>query len=60
MGHIVNAKGFEMLSALKPDCGMGRAMPKFVKRCALGMAAMWASRVGKRIEEGKLCLGETA
>ena len=56
MGHVVNAKGFEMLSALKPNCGMGRAMSKFVKGCALGMAAMWACRVGKRIEERKLLL----
>ena len=52
MGHVVNAKGFEMLSAFKSNCGMGRAMPELVEGGGMGVAAMWASRVGKRVEEG--------
>ena len=60
MGHIVNAEGFEVLSAFKSNCGMGRAMPKLVEGRALGVAAVWASRVGKRIEEGELLLREAA
>ena len=49
--HVVNAKGFEMLSAFESNCGMGRAMPELVEGSAMGVAAMWASRVGKRVEE---------
>ena len=43
-----------MLSAFKSNCGMGRAMPELVEGSAMGVAAMRASRVGKRVEEGKL------
>ena len=51
MGHVVNSKGFEMLSAVESNCGMGRAMPELVEGSAMRVAAMWASRVGKRVEE---------
>ena len=56
MGHTVNAEGFEVLCAFRSDCRVGRAMPKLVNGCALGMAAMRTSRVGKGIELGKLFL----
>ena len=49
--HIVNAKAFEMLSAFESNLGMGKAMPELVEGSAMGVAAMWASRVGKRVEE---------
>ena len=60
VGHIVNGQGFEMFGALKSNCSLGRAMPELVERCALGMAAMGAGRVGKRVEDGKLLFRKTA
>ena len=54
VGHVVEEQGFEMFSALESNSSMGRAMPELVKRCAMGMAAMGAGRVGKRPEEGQL------
>ena len=52
VGDTVNAEGFEVLSAFKSNCGMGRSMPKLVEGGALRVATMWARRVGKRVEEG--------
>ena len=43
-----------MLSALECNSSMGRAMPELVERGTMGVAAMGAGRVGKRVEEGKL------
>ena len=60
MRHTVNTQGFKVLSAFKSNHSVGRAMPKLVKGCAMGMAAMRASRVGKGVEERKLFLGEAA
>ncbi len=56
VGHIINAKGFEVLSAFKSNSRVGRAMPKLVCGCALGVATVGTSTVGKGIEEGKLFL----
>ena len=60
MRHTVNTEGFKVLSAFESNHSVGRAMPKLVKGCAMGMAAMGASRVGKWVEERKLFLGEAA
>ena len=53
MGHIVDVQCFEMLGALKSNSSMGRAMPEFVERRAMGVATVGASRVGKRVKDGK-------
>ena len=58
--NTVDTKGLKVLSAFKSYHSVGRAMPKLVKGCAMGMAAMGAGRVGKGVEERKLFLGETA
>ena len=60
MRHTVNTEGFEVLSAFKSNHSVGRAMPKLMKGCAMGMAAMGASRVSKGVEERKLFFGEAA
>ena len=60
MWHIIDVQGFEVFGALKSNSSMGRAMPEFVKRRAMGVATVGASRVGKRAEEGKLLFRETA
>ena len=51
MRHSVNSEGFEVLSAFKSNPSMGRAMPELMKGCAMGMAAVGASRVSKRLEK---------
>ena len=39
---------------------MGRAVPEFVEWGAMGVAAVGASRAGKRVEDRKFFLGKTA
>ncbi len=60
MGHTINTEGFEVLRAFESNSRVGRAMPKLVNGCALGVATMRTSRVGKGIEEGKFFFGEAA
>ena len=50
--HVVCVQGFKMLSALKSNSSMGRAMPELVERGAMGVAAVGAGRVGKGVEDG--------
>ena len=40
VGHTINALGFEVLSAFKSNSRVGRAMPKFMNGCAMGVATM--------------------
>ena len=54
------AQGLEVLSPLKSDISMGRAVPEFVEWGAMGVAAVGASKAGKRVEERKFFLGKTA
>ena len=60
MRHTVNTEGFKVLSAFESNHSVGRAMPKLMKGCAMGMAAIGASWVSKEIEERKLFFEETA
>ncbi len=60
MRHTVNTEGFKVLSAFESDHSVGRAMPKLVKGCAMGMAAMGAGRAGKGVEERKLFFRDAA
>ena len=38
--HVVCVQGFKMLSALKSNSSMGRAMPELVERSAMGVATV--------------------
>ena len=58
--HISDVQGFEVLCSLKSDSSMGRAVPKFVKWGALGVAAVGAGRAGKRVEDSKLFFRKAA
>ena len=49
-----------MLSALKSNSSMGRATPEFVKRRAMGVATVGASRVGKRVKDGEFFFRKAA
>ena len=51
VGNIFDVQRLEVLGSLKSDSSMGRAMPELVEGSAMVVAAMWASRVGKRVEE---------
>ena len=58
--HIINVQSFEVLSSLKSDSSMGRAMPELVEWGAMGVAAMGASRAGKWVEDRKFFFRKAA
>ena len=60
MRHNVNSEGFEVLSAFKSNHSMGRAMPELMKGCAMGMTAVGAGRLSKRVEKRKLLFRKAA
>ena len=51
--HGINVQSFEVLCSLKSDSSMGWAVPEFVEWGAMGVAAVRASRAGKRVEDSE-------
>ena len=58
--HVINVQSFEVLCSLKSDSSMGWAVPEFVEWGAMGVAAVRASRAGKRVEDSEFFFRKAA
>ena len=58
--HVIDVQNFEVLSSFKFDSSMGRVVPEFVVWGAMGVAAMGASKAGKKIDDNEFFFRKTA